>query len=133
MSFPYEDIVQLPHPISPRHPRMSDADRAAQFSPFAALSGHEEAIAETARRTDRRAELAEDGAAALNRQLTELARRLPQRPLVQITCFVRDRQKPGGAYTTVTGQVEKLDLYRRGLLINGAWISLEDIFEIQLL
>lgn len=131
MKFPYEDIVSLPHPVSRRHAPMRDADRAAQFSPFAALNGHAAAIAETARLTDCRAELAEDGAAALNEALCDLARRLDDRPEVTILYFVRDEKKPGGAYKAITGRLEKIDLYRQNLLVDGACISIGEIFEIQ--
>ncbi|MDO5400955.1 MAG: hypothetical protein Q4F17_08255 [Eubacteriales bacterium] len=131
MSFPYEDIVRLPHPISTRHARMSDADRAAQFSPFAALNGHEEAIAETARLTDRRPQLAEDGAAELNETLCALAAQLDEQPEVAVTCFVQDEKKPGGSHRTVTGRMEKLDLCNQRLLVAGTWVPLGDVIAVR--
>lgn len=131
MSFPYEDILNLPHPVSSRHPRMSDADRASQFSAFAALSGHEDAIRETARLTDSRAELDESEKAVLNEKFRDLERRLKEHPAVSLLCFVEDSLKAGGAYVTVTGRVKKIDtMAQRLVLDSGDCLSFRDIYAV---
>ena len=110
MRGPYDDIIDLPHPMSQKHPRMSMHDRAAQFSPFAALTGHVAAIAETERETAAWTDLEEDEREHLNRQLCILRDRLEERPEVAITYFVPDRRKAGGAYVTIRGVARKMDL-----------------------
>lgn len=115
----YDDILYLPHHRSRKRSHMSMQDRAAQFSPFAALTGFDDAIEETGRLTDRRPELAEYGSAQLDRVLHQLIELLPQHPTVSITCFVPDVRKSGGAYETIEGNVQKIDLYRRLLTLTG--------------
>ena len=131
MSGPYDDIIGLPHPTSERHPRMSMANRAAQFSPFAALTGYEDAVKETARLTDARAELTEEEKSALDAKLRLLAG--PAGGEVSLTCFQPDGRKDGGAYVTITGRVKRVDAYA-GLLVmqSGEKIPLEDIWDIEL-
>lgn len=132
MMFPYEDIVHLPHPVSARHARMSDADRAAQFSPFAALNGHGDAIRETARLTDSRIELDENEKALLNGKLQALARRLPHRPTISVTHFVPDHLKSGGAYVTTTGQLKNIDeTEQRLVLTSGLTLCLDDVCALE--
>ena len=109
MKGPYDDIIALPHPTSRRHPRMAAADRAAQFAPFAALTGYAAAVKETARETEAFTELAEDEAAALDRRLRLLEERIRERPWVVLTCFQPDQRKAGGAYVEVRGRVKRLD------------------------
>ena len=87
MTGPYDDILHLPHPTSKRHPRMPIADRAAQFSPFAALTGHGAAIEETARVTDRRIELDEDAKEQLDQTLQLLLERIDEQPEITVTWF----------------------------------------------
>ena len=106
MRGPYDDIIDLPHPMSQKHPRMSMHDRAAQFSPFAALTGHGAAIAETERETAAWTDLEEDEREHLNRQLCILRDRLEE----AITYFVPDSRKAGGAYVTIRGVARKMDL-----------------------
>ena len=113
MSGPYDDIINLPHPVSQRHPQMSMHDRAAQFSPFAALTGHGAAIAETERETDAWADPGEDERENLNRQLCLLRDHLEEQPQVAITYFEPDSRKEGGAYVTVRGIVRKMDMTGR--------------------
>lgn len=110
MRGPYDDIIDLPHPMSQKHPRMSMHDRAAQFSPFAALTGHGAAIAETERETAAWTDLEEDEREHLNRQLCILRDRLEERPEVAITYFVPDSRKAGGAYVTIRSVARKMDL-----------------------
>ena len=109
MSGQYDDIIRLPHPDSSKHPRMSLYDRAAQFSPFAALTGHSAAIAETGRLTDQRMELDEYEMARVDAELQRLQELLPGRPTASITYFVPDERKNGGSYQTVTGEVKRID------------------------
>ena len=132
MSGPYDDIINLPHPTSRRHPRMPIRDRAAIFSPFAALSGHGAALAETARRTERRKELAEDVRAELDRRQVVLLEHMDERPELTVTWFQRDEKKDGGAYLTTTGRLKKLrELERILVLTDGTEISLEDVVTLE--
>lgn len=127
----YSDIIHLPHPVSSRHPSMPIGDRAAQFSPFAALTGHDAAIEETARLTDRRIELDEDTKSILNEKLLLLA----DCPHVEanFTYFQKDRHKAGGTYVTCAGQVKRVDgVDGRVVLKNGKVIPIPDIIDISL-
>lgn len=131
MSEPYEDIINLPHHVSPTRPRMSMADRAAQFSPFAALSGYGDAVQETARLTDRKIDLDENARAALDEKLRFLAETVEGHPSVTITYFLPDKRKDGGEYIAAAGAVKKVDSVQRELvMMNGTRIPLEDILEI---
>ena len=128
MSGKYDDIIHLPHPTSNKHPRMSIRDRAAMFSPFAALSGHGAAIAETARLTDRRMELDEDTRAELDQKQTVLLEHIGEQPEVTVTWFQPDERKDGGSYVTATGRLKKIDEAARTLiLLDGTAIPLEDV------
>ncbi len=129
---PYDDMIDLPHHTSASRPRMSARDRAAQFSPFAALTGYDASISETARLTDRRVELDEYGKAALNERLCWIQERLDEEPAVTITYFQPDHKKSGGEYITISGSVKKIDMYARTVLISDARkIPIDDIFEIE--
>lgn len=107
-SHKYDDIINLPHPTSKNHPRMKNIERAAQFSPFAALTGYDSAIKETARITETHIELDENEKARLNCQIRLLLEKLPTNPFVAITYYVPDSRKDGGAYQTVSGNIKKL-------------------------
>ena len=132
MSGPYDDIINLPHPTSKRHPRMPVRDRAAIFSPFAALSGHGAAIAETARLTDRRIELDEDTRAELDRRQAILLEHIDEQPEVTITWFQPDEKKDGGVYLTTTGRLKKLrELERILILTDGTEIPLKDVVALE--
>lgn len=127
----YEDIINLPHPTSPKHPRMSAIDRAAQFSPFAALTGSEAAIQETARSTDRKIELDQDAQAALDEKLRLIAEVLEDRPEVTITYFLPDKKKAGDAYVTATGRVRKIDMYEQVvIMMDGTRIPIDAIWDV---
>ncbi|WP_024736694.1 hypothetical protein [Enterocloster asparagiformis] len=127
----YDDIIHLPHHVSRAHPPMPAADRAAQFSPFAALTGHEAAIRETARLTDERAELDENAKAVLDEKLSMIQEMLPARPEITVTYFQPDAKKSGGAYVSVTGRVKKLDLYGQCLLMeDGLRIPLGELYDM---
>ena len=131
MSGPYDDIINLPHPTSRRHPRMPVRDRAAIFSPFAALSGHGAAIAETARLTEQRIELDEDTRAELDRRQAVLLEHMDEQPEITITWFQPDERKDGGAYLTTTGRLKRIDKMNRVLyLVDGRGILLDEIVDI---
>ena len=134
--WPYEDIVNLPHHVSSTRPQMSPADRAAQFSSFAALTGFDAAVSETARLTETRVELDRDALDALDgtiRALSE-ASAAGGAPEAEFRFFVPDERKDGGRYETLRGAVEKIDAYeRRIVLSDGQRLSLEDIVSIELL
>ena len=132
MTGPYDDILHLPHPTSKRHPRMPIVDRAAQFSPFAALTGHGTAIEETARVTDRRIELDEDAKEQLDQTLQLLLERIDEQPEVTVTWFSPDKKKAGGQYHTATGKLKRIDTQEsRLILTDGNQIPLEDLLEIR--
>ena len=128
----YDDIIDLPHPVSHRRAGMTDADRAAQFSPFAALTGYEETIEESGRLTDSAVELTESSIQDLNDRLTVAAERCAEKPLLQITYFRPDSRKSGGSYVTVTGYMKKIDQYEGVLLLtDGTQIPLKAIFRLE--
>ncbi len=128
----YDDIINLPHPTSKKHPRMPLEDRAAQFAPFAALTGHEEAIKETARLTDDREILSDEVIAVLNDKLRIIAKNLDAEQTVKITYFVPDDKKSGGAYVTHSGIVRKIDLYEHILIMtDGTVVPIGQISEIE--
>ena len=132
MNEKYSDIIHLPHPISEKHPRMPMLDRAAQFSPFAALTGYEEAIYETGRLTEEKTELGEEEKAILDRKQRLLLEKLYERPALTVTYFVPDEKKSGGRYVTKTGNLKRIDLIQRWMLLtDGTKISLEDVKNIE--
>ena len=127
----YDDIINLPYPQKPQ--RMSNYNRAAQFSPFAALTGFEAAIAETARLTDCKVELDEGGKALLDEKLRLIEESIQESPEVIVTYFKPDLRKFGGAYIRKSGRVKKLDAYSRSVIFtDGTAIRIEDISEIYL-
>ncbi len=127
----YDDIINLPHPVSKKHPQMSLYDRAAQFSPFAALTGHDAAILETARLTGRKIEPGEDEIQKINEKLKFIKENLGHTPEVSITYFLPDDKKEGGMYVTYRGVIKKIDEYAHTLTgMDGTVISMEDILEI---
>ena len=132
MNGPYDDIIDLPHYVSVKHPHMPMIDRAAQFSPFAALTGYDAAIKETARLTGERLDLDDCEKAALNNKLQLLLNRIAERPYVSITYFQPDKRKAGGEYVITSGSIKRINRYERTLLIdNGVKIVIEDIIDIQ--
>lgn len=108
MKHPYDDIIDLPHHVSKSHPQMSMYNRAAQFAPFAALTGHDAAITEAARLTETEQELSESDAEVLNRKLAYL-QSLDEKPTISVTYFVPDDKKEGGSYHTATGIVKSVE------------------------
>lgn len=128
----FDDIIHLPHPVSTKHSHMSLIDRAAQFSPFAALVGYDAAVKETARLTNKRIELDEYEIDTLNERLRLLADSIEERPEITITYFLPDEKKAGGAYVTVTGCVKKIDDFERVVcMTDGMKIPIEDILAVE--
>lgn len=132
MSERYKDIINLPHHRSDKHPRMSSYERAAQFSPFAALTGFDDEIDEAARLTDCRPELTEDELNSLDaaiQQISEL-----DKPLIAVTYFVPDANKSGGSYRVYTGNLRFLDIGEGKLkFVDDSVILLENVVDIKLL
>lgn len=113
----YEDIIHLPHHQSAKRPHMSNYDRAAQFSPFAALTGYDAAVKESARLTEDKLELDDDTRAELDEKLQIILKNISSNPKVTVTYFRPDEKKSGGTYVTVTGYVKKIDTYRHELVM----------------
>ena len=128
----YDDIINLPHHVSSKRPQMPILERAAQFLPFSALTGYEDAVKETARLTDTRIELEESEKDLLNTKLHVLLDNLTTEPKVKITYFLPDGRKSGGKYVSKMGTVIKIDLYNRQIkLEDETVIPLDDIFAIE--
>lgn len=128
----YEDIIHLPHPVSRKHPQMSMENRAAQFAPFAALTGFHASIEEAARYTDNQVELDESRYLILNRKIHILIAHLSEKPQVSISYFVQDSNKEGGFYKVISGAVKNIDDYKHEIIMsNGLHIQLKDIIEIE--
>lgn len=132
MKGPYDDMIYLPRHVSPKHPPMPLADRAAQFSPFAALSGYEDAIRETARLTGERAVLEEEQQAALDRRLRFALEHIAERRELSVTYFQPDTKKSGGAYVTAAGVLKKIDRNRGEVVLeDGRRIPIADIYRVE--
>lgn len=128
----YEDIMNLRRPQYPDHPPMSIHDRAAQFSPFAALVGYDDAVAETARLTDRRREISEEELRELNESIASLSECIATRPLVTVDYFIPDARKEGGRYEKKTGNLRTIDTYHREVVfVDGEKISLDLMYAIK--
>lgn len=131
-SFDYKDILDLSRPEPWGRKRMGRINRAAQFASFAALSGHEEAISETARLTQRRMVLDEEEREALDRKLQVIRASLNRETKITVTYFVEDPLKAGGTYHQLSGRVEKIDAYARCLVMEaGARLWADDIYAIE--
>lgn len=128
----YEDIINLPHYVSSKRPQMSRIDRAAQFAPFAALTGHDEAIKETARLTDAKIELDESTLSILNDKLQIILDNLDMEPVVTIKYFKPDNKKSGGAYIDHTGVVKRIDNLEKTIIFTDKKsIPIKDVLEIK--
>lgn len=129
----YADIIDLPHHVSKTRPQMSMRDRAAQFSPFAALTGYEAAISETARVTEEKIELDENVRKELDEKLELLIEKIPERQTVRIRYFQKDERKAGGSYESAEGVVKKIDFYNRMIVMEDELrIRMEDVVGIEL-
>lgn len=132
MTKAYDDIIHLPHHVSATRPHMPVIDRAAQFSPFAALTGHDAAIKETARLTEARVELDEYMRDALSDRLQIIANQLKEHPEIAITYFEPDVKKSGGAYVTASGTAKKIDEYERVVVMSdGIVVPIDEIINIE--
>ena len=128
----YDDIIHLPHHVSKTRPQMSMMDRAAQFSPFAALTGYDAAIKETGRLTDEKIELGEETKAVLDRKQRYLSAMISVQPEITVTYFLPDERKSGGTYLSVTGKLKRIDEYERMMILkDGKKIPLDDIMDIE--
>lgn len=126
----YSDIINLSRPVSKR-PRMSLEQRSAQFAPFAALTGYEGQVKETARLTDKRIELNEELKEILDLKIQLIQEKIKKQPDVTITYFIPDDKKQGGKYKTVTNSVKKIDTYKNEIiLIDGTTIAIDEIIDI---
>ena len=129
----YDDIINLPHYEPKHHPRMSMWNRAAQFAPFAALTGYDAAIQESGRLTDDWIDLGESGNEELNRKMEVLLSKLSEQPLVAIEYFLPDSLKSGGSYQTTTGQVKRIDEYEKCIVFtDGKIVPLDAIRDIKI-
>ena len=115
----YEDIINLPHHTSKKYPRMSLEARSAQFAPFAALTGYDEVLIETARLTNERVEIDETIKVIIDSKLQIIKEHIMEKPLITFMYFVPDLKKDGGKYVTVTGNVKKIDEYRNVLILEN--------------
>lgn len=129
----YADIIDLPHHTSSKHPRMSAIARAAQFSPFAALTGYDAEIKETARLTDEKIELDEDSVNDINAKLQYIKDNIDDNPEIMLEYFVPDEKKSGGAYLTLNDRVRIIDEYERSIVfVSGKRVMIDDIYRINL-
>ena len=127
----YEDIINLEHHISSKHPRMSIRDRSAQFAPFSALNGYDNAVKETARMTDNRIEIDEEIKKMLSEKLINIKNQINQKPKVTFMYFIPDLKKNGGQYVEVSGNVKKIDEYEDKIILeDGNEILINDIIDI---
>ena len=130
----YDDIINLPHHVSPTRQRMSMHDRAAQFAPFAALVGYDDAVAETARLTESRPELNEQEQRAINECLAYIAEHIHEQPEVKIQYFVSDERKSGGAIIEVFGKVKKVSATDGTIVLtDGCKIKTSNITNLSIL
>lgn len=126
----YSDIINLSRPVSKR-PRMSLEQRSAQFSPFAALTGYEGQVKETARLTNKKIEINEELKEILNLKIQLIQEKIKEQPQIEITYFIPDSKKDGGRYETVTNSVKKIDTYKGEIiLIDGTTIAIDEIIDI---
>ena len=127
----YDDIINLPHHQSQNHPQMSVYNRSAQFAPFAALTGFEDAILEVARTTEERIVLSQDKQSEIEHVLKEINKVIKNHPLIEVKYFVKDKKKAGGKYMTYKGNIKKIDLLEKQLIfVSKKNIFLRDIVDI---
>lgn len=127
----YDDIINLPHHVSKKHPRLSMKQRAAQFAPFAALTGFGDAINETSRITENRIELDDEEKLEIDNILQKLINKISNKPKVTITYFIPDLRKTGGEYKTKIGNLKKIDECRQLLVLEDKTeIPIKEIIEI---
>ena len=128
MNKDYSDMLDMPHHVSIRHPRMSMDARAGQFAPFAALSGYGDEIDETIRRTDNKMDIDDGLKEFLNKRLLVIKDNIKIRPVIEITYFIPDKKKSGGMYKTILGKVRKIDDYKHIVIMEDKLeIPIDDI------
>lgn len=128
----YDDIIDLPHHVSKTHPQMSRHDRAAQFSPFAALTGYDDAVDEAARLTESRLVPDEEQAALLDRTMKKILDNIDIRPLIRVTYFIPDKRKSGGRYSEYSGYIRTFNEYDKILIFeDGKKIAVSDIYDLE--
>ncbi len=127
----YDDIINLPHHSSPTRKRMPIPDRAAQFAPFSALTGYDDAVRETARLTEKKIELDEYEKEKINLKLQYIQEHIDERPDIELTYYVPDEKKSGGAYVTKIGAVDKITGFERTVVFNdGTEIAIDNILSV---
>jgi hypothetical protein len=128
----YSDIINLPHHVSSKHPHLSREQKAAQFAPFAALTGFEDDISETARLTDKRIEIDDGLKEIISNKLNLIKLNIKNKPIVIITYFINDLKKSGGKYIDIEGMVKKINLFDNYLLLNdNTKVPIKDIIDIK--
>ena len=133
MSGKYDDIINLSHPTSKKHPRMPIRDRAAQFAPFAALVGYDDAVEETARVTDDMIEQSEEMKAVIDEKLRYLSERIGEMPTILVTYFLPDEKKSGGEYKIFEGRLKRLDDYDAMMIFEcGKKILYDKIYSVEI-
>ena len=127
----YSDIINLSRPVSKR-PRMSLEQRSAQFAPFAALTGYEGQVKETARLTNKKIEINEELKEILNKKIQLIQKKIKEQPQIEITYFIPDLKKEGGRYETICNAIQKIDMYTNEIvMLDGTRIDIDDIIDIQ--
>lgn len=127
----YSDIINLSRPVSKR-PRMSLEQRSAQFAPFAALTGYEGQVNETARLTNKKVEINEELKEILNKKIQLIQKKIKEQPQIEITYFIPDSKKDGGRYETICNAIQKIDMYTNEIvMLDGTKIDIDDIIDIQ--
>ena len=131
-AFPYEDIIDVPHHVSKKHPEPTMLERAARFHPFAAITGYEEMVLEAARITQTRIDLDEEALTVINEKLNMLRESLDGEPRVTVTYFEPDKKKNGGAYVSVTDTVKVIDEYEQIVIMGeNRKIPIKEIYSIE--
>ncbi len=127
----YDDIINLEHHKSKKHPPMSLYARSSQFAPFAALTGYEELVTETARETDEKIELDDEFKKILDEKIQILSEQIKKHPQIKFTYFIPDSLKNGGSYVNIDGIVKKIDFYNQNILLEDkTTIPINDIIDI---
>lgn len=128
----YDDIINLEHHVSTKHSRMSLENRSAQFAPFSALTGYEEAVKEEARVTESRIDIDEEAKIEVNEKLNYIMKHLDKNIIVSVTYFEKDKKKQGGSYKTIKGIIKKIDDSRKTIKMQtGEIIKIEELKNIE--
>lgn len=128
----YDDIINLEHHVSTKHSRMSLENRSAQFAPFSALTGYEEAVTEEARITESRIDIDEEAKIEVNEKLNYIMKHLDKNIIVSVTYFEKDKKKHGGSYKTIKGIIKKIDDFRKTIeMQTGEIIKIEELKKIE--